>query len=342
MYLVFRYNYAVQDVPFTDYIVIVTVAIGISESREDIKYNQEAILPYRKYWRDRLVQHKLDSSMQCLMKVVTRQFIKDQKIGNALNLLLRLRVSMLEMVLEAKDLMMASEGDIAMDLHRLASNIFQFLLKESEDLSIYKVLVAANIRDSTGLFDIDEATVKKILDALPNKSRTYNSVLSYLNLISYNNIVERSLELKEGSNEENEEGGQAVGDDNTTPDLEGNINGSEFSFKDQIGVDSSADDAKAVEVGSKIVVNNPGVRKVINVFNPSKNVIENNPSMRKVVNRSSSITFSAPNSEPGYSASNDVQTDADWKAENTQDVNGNDDVVWSVPTTNSKKKTWFG
>ena len=325
--------------PFTDYIVIVTCEIGISESREDIKYNQEAILPYHKYWKDRLVQHRLDSSMQGLMKVVTRQFIADEKLGNALNLLLRLRMSMLEMVLEAKDSMMASEENVAMDLRQLASNVFQFLLKESEDLSVYKVLVAANIRDATGLLDIDEATVKKILDALPNKSRTYNSVLSYLNLISFNNLVERNLELKEDHNDENEDSNQAAGGDNTTPDLEGNLNESEVFFKDQIGVDSSADAAKAAEVGSKIVVNNPGIRKVVNVFNPSKNVVGNNASMRKVVNRSSDITLSVPNSETGYSASNDR---TDWKAENTQDVNSNDDVFWSVPAANSVKKTWFG
>ena len=342
VYLPCRHKYTIQDVPFTDYTMIFNSGIGIPESQEDIKYNQDAILPYRKYWRDRLVQHKLDRAMQGLMKVVTKQFIKDEKVSHDLSLLLRLRVSMLESVLEAKDSMMATEGNISMDLHQLANSVFRLLLEESEDLTMYKVLVAANIRDAAGLLDIDDATTKKIMDALPNKSRSYNLVLSYLNLISYNNLCERNLEVNEDDNADRiEESDRVAGGDDTTPDLEGNINGPELSSKDQIGVDSSADVANAAEIGSKIVVNNPRVRKVINNSKASSGVIENNPSIRKVVNRNSSSSFSVPNSETGYSTSDKIQADTDWRAENMQDVNSTDDVSWSAPTKNVAKKTWF-
>ena len=82
--------------------------------------------------------------------------------------------------------------------------------------------------------------------------------------------------------------------------------------------------------------------KVYNSIDVSSGVIENNPSIRKVVNRNSSSSFSVPNSETGYSTSDKIQADTDWRAENMQDVNSTDDVSWSAPTKNVAKKTWFG
>ena len=110
----------------------------------------------------------------------------------------------------------------------------------------------------------------------------------------------------------------------------------------QVGAVSPPIDATADVVSKRSVKNS---RKVFNTSSKihngidmtsdaSLNVVGNNPSIRKVVNRSSSTSFSASNSETGYRASNDVQTDT---AEN-----GNDDTMWSAPATNSVKKTWFG
>ena len=328
VYVANRYKYAVQDVPFADFLLTILPAVGLLDSREDIKYNQEAIVPYRKHWRDRLLQHKLDSTMHDVMHVVVKQFFKeqDEKVGQDLNLLLHLRVILVEDILELKDEMMCREENAPVDMHQLADEVFHLLLKESEDLSIYKALVAANIRDSTGLLDTDEATIKTILNALPNKSHTYNLVLSYLNLITYNNLMERRREalLAEDEANSNEKSNQLDGD-NEKLDLEANVVHRIESSYDLADFDAPFEDATTSEIGSKEVVNDPSVRKV--------------------VNRSGDID----KQEPGVSTSNDATADAGNEVSSTyatvdagnQDVqdSSDSDVMWSTPK--ATKKSWL-
>jgi hypothetical protein len=325
VYVANRYKYAVQDVPFADFLLTILPAVGLLDSREDIKYNQEAIVPYRKYWRDRLLQHKLDSTMHDVMHVVVKQFFNDEKNGQDLNFLLHLRVILVEAILETKDEMMCREESAPVDMHQLADEVFHFLLKESEDLSIYKALLAANIRDSNGLLDTDEATIKTILNALPNKSHTYNLVLSYLNLITYNNLMERRREalLAEDEANSNEKSNQLDGD-NEKLDLEANVVHRIESSYDLVDFETPFEDATANEIGSKEVVNVPSVREV--------------------VNRSGDID---KQDEPGVSTSNDAtignevsSTYATVDAGN-QDVqdSSDSDVVWNAPK--ATKKGWF-
>ena len=225
---------------------------------------------------------------------------------------MRLRVMMVESILELKDtIMMNSEDSLPVDMHQLASEVFGILLKESEDLSIYKALVAANIRDSAGLLDTDEATIKKILDALPKKSGTRNLVLAYLNLITYNNLVERHCEMDIENEADGNDESSKVDSGKTKPELEGNS--IESGPIHPIDSNLPLNDAEVIQIRNKEVVNNP--------------------SILEDVNRSSDINTQH---ERGYSASNYFPTDAG--KEDTQEID-NDEVMWTAPK--AIKKGWF-
>lgn len=78
------------------------------------------------------------------------------------------------------------------------------LLKDSVDLTMYRLLKREGIRESADLLDVDQRTIKAILSALNNRA-IQGTVLAYLNLITYNNFTARS-----GSNVAIDAGANAV------------------------------------------------------------------------------------------------------------------------------------
>lgn len=70
-YLVLRYQYLIQEVPFAVEYKDPRKkrqSIGLVVTEEDIKYNHEAILPNRKHWKNKLIRAKLDCSMKSVSK----------------------------------------------------------------------------------------------------------------------------------------------------------------------------------------------------------------------------------------------------------------------------------
>ena len=192
VYLVIRHNYLIQEVPFTVTLSLDNQekSIGIEKTDENIKFNKEAIAPYRRYWRGRVIHMQVDSSMRAVVNVASRFFIKDVALAESLDTLLTLRVNFVQDLLEVVDAQLFNGETCAVDVYKLASTVLVLILQDSVDLTIHKVLLAAGVREAADLLDIDQKGISSILNALHNRN-TINLVLAYLNLITYHNFTDR-------------------------------------------------------------------------------------------------------------------------------------------------------
>ena len=192
-YLVLRYNYLIQEVPFTVELCFHDVRrpVGISKTEEDIKYNKEAVIPYRKYWKKQVYHAEIESAMNSVINVANQFFIKDMTLSESLDVLLQSRVDLVQSALDFFDSHTYNEVACEIDAQQLASKVLVLLLKDSVDLTMYRLLKREGIRESADLLDVDQRTIKAILSALNNRA-IQGTVLAYLNLITYNNFTARS------------------------------------------------------------------------------------------------------------------------------------------------------
>ncbi len=194
VYLVLRHKYLLQEVPFTMELSFDSnerKLLGIGKTEENIKYNKEAITPYRKYWKSKVLHGEVDSSMRTVVNMANQFFVRDVTIVESLDMLLQLRVDLVQSTLDYIDSHTYNDETCDIDTHQLASNVLMLLMKDSVDLTMYRLLKREGIRESADLLDVDQRTIRAILSAINNKA-IYNTVLAYLNLITYNNFTGRS------------------------------------------------------------------------------------------------------------------------------------------------------
>ncbi len=300
VFLALYYKYLIQEVPFTFQYTVNNRrnSVGIAKTKEDIKYNKEAIVPYRRYWKDKILRTSVDCSMNAAMRAVSRFYIKDERFANDLDKLLKLRVQFVQSTLEATKRNVLDEGTCTVDTHQLGNKVFELLLRDSIDVSMYTVLSAAGVRQPSDLLDIDRKTVMNILKSLHNRA-IYGTVLAYLNLITYNNVSAGGA-TDDGVDDINGFIMTSRGDEDTTGriypegdsnvDIESSIGTYATKSRDVEAIDSSINDDEAYFV-SKPIVNNPAARKIKsrtivnkNIYSESDSnkVIVNDPTLRKV------------------------------------------------------------
>ena len=300
VFLALYYKYLIQEVPFTFQYIVNNRrnSVGIVRTKEDIKYNKEAILPYRRYWKDKVLRTSLDSSMNAAMRAVARFYIKDERYANDLDTLLKLRVKFVQSTLEVTKLNMLDEGTCTVDTHQLSNKVFELLLKDSIDMSMHKVLSAAGVRLPSDLLDIDQKTVMNILKSLHNRA-IYGTVLAYLNLITYNNVsagggTDDGVDDINGfiitSRGDEDGAGRIHPEADSNVDIESSIAIYATKSREVEVIDSSINDDETYFL-TKPIVNNRAARKVksrtilnsnIDVESVSNKVVVNDPILRKV------------------------------------------------------------
>ncbi len=286
-------------------------SVGIAASREDIAFNTAALMSYRKRWRERLIRNRIDVSMSSVLKLVTRVFLRDG--SNDINTLFKVRTGFTEtMLISIGHGRNKSINDIEspVDNYELAAQLFQILLQDSVDMSMYRVLRAAGIKESGDLLDINERARDAILAALQCQE-LLGIVSSYLNVITCDKFAQRNSHHT------------VVGaDDNSTNliDAVGNTSDACVSYvtdfteiqeeqdeeASQVAFTSSTsnypDNSSAASTSKPVSESSSSVRKVVNryfaagaiydtsdatadnIIAPSKSIV-NNPSIRKVKNR---------------------------------------------------------
>lgn len=120
------------------------------------------------------------------MQLITQLYLNDYNFVNDLSTLLQLRVDFAQVTLEVSEAQKFDKNACAIDMQTLAVEVFTLLLEDSVDFTMYKVLNAADIREPVDLLDINQKTITSILSALQNPA-IHHIVLSYLNVITYNN-----------------------------------------------------------------------------------------------------------------------------------------------------------